>query len=93
MLVGQYFLNMRIYVQLSVIATWKVLETSQNLQETDAVAHNPLFYKKNFLKYFAKFTGKHVHQSLFLINMEALETLAQVFSNEFCKIFRKIFFL
>ena len=83
---------MRIYVQLLVIATRKVFETSQNLQETDAVAHNPLFYKKNVLKHFAKFTGKHVHQSLFLINLEASETLAQVFWNEFCEIFRKILF-
>ena len=42
-----------------------------------------LFYKEVVCKNFAKFTGKHLCQSLFIKK----ETLAQVFSCEFCKIF------
>ena len=40
------------------------------------------------LRNFAKFTGKHLCQSLFLIK----EALAQVFSCEFCEISKSIFF-
>ena len=47
-----------------------------------------MFYKKGVLKDFAKFTGKHLHQNLFF-NKEAL---AQVFSCEFCEVFKSIFF-
>ena len=55
--------------------------------------------KKGILRNFAKFTGKHMCQtpeSLFLIRPEACnfikkETLAQVFSWEFCKILRTPF--
>ena len=36
----------------------------------------------------AKFTGKHLYQSLFLKN----ETLAEVFFCEFCEIFKNTFF-
>ena len=50
--------------------------------------------KKAALKKFAKFTGIHLCQSLFLIMLQAdawnfikKDTLAQVFSCEFCKIF------
>ena len=53
-----------------------------------------VFYKKNVLKNFAKFTGKHMCQSLFLMKLQAeafnfikKETLVQVFSYEFCKVF------
>ena len=40
------------------------------------------------LRNFAKFTGKHLRQSLLIKN----ETLVQVFSCEFCKIFKNTFF-
>ena len=43
-----------------------------------------VFCKKGVLQNFAKFTGKHLHQSLFFKK----ETLAQVFSCEFCEISR-----
>ena len=54
-----------------------------------------MFCKKGVLKHFAKFTGKHLCQNLFLI-VAALrhatflkkETLAQVFSCEFCEILK-----
>ena len=53
-----------------------------------------VFYKKGVLRNFAKFTGKHLCQSLFFNNVAGLrpatllknETVAQVFSFEFCKI-------
>ena len=54
-----------------------------------------MFCKKGVLKNFVKFTGKHLCQSLFFnkfagVRSETLlkkETLAQVFSCEFCEIF------
>ena len=50
-----------------------------------------VFYKKGFLRNFAKFTEKQQCQSLFLIKFIKKETLAQVFSCEFCKISKKTF--
>ena len=51
-----------------------------------------VFYKKGFLKNFTKFTGKHLCQSLRACNFIKKETLAQLFSCEFCQIFKNIFF-
>ena len=46
--------------------------------------HPPeVFYEKDVLKNCAKFTGKHLFQSLFLIKFIKKETLAKVFSCEF----------
>ena len=45
--------------------------------------------KKSVLRNFTKFPGKHLCQSLFL---NKKETLAQVFSYEFCEISKNIFF-
>ena len=57
------------------------------------------FCKKGVLKNFAKFTRKHLGQSLFLnkvagaaCNFIIKETLAQAFSCEFCEIFKNTFF-
>ena len=47
------------------------------------------FCKKVVLRNFVKFTGKHLCQKLFIKK----ESLAQVFSCEFCKIFKNNFFL
>ena len=54
---------------------------------------------KRVLRNFAKFTRKHLCQSLFFnkvadeaCNFIKKETLAQVFSCEFCEIFENIFF-
>ena len=52
-----------------------------------------MFYKKGVLRNFTKFTGKHLY--LFLIKLPATllkKTLAQVFSCEFCGIFKNTFF-
>ena len=56
-----------------------------------------VFYKKGVLKNFAKFTGKYLCQSLFfnkvagVCNSIKKGTLAQLFSCEFCEIFKNIF--
>ena len=57
-----------------------------------------MFCKKGVLRNFAKFTGKHLCQSLFLIKSQAWaynfiksEALAQVFSFESCKISKNTF--
>ena len=58
-----------------------------------------MFYKKGFLKNFAKCTEKYLCQSLFLIKLQASafnfikkETLAQVSACEFCEIFKNTYF-
>ena len=61
-----------------------------------------VFCKKGVLRNFAKFTGKHLCQSLFFNKVAGLwplacnfikkEILAQVFSREFCKISKNTFF-
>ena len=48
-----------------------------------------MFCRKSVLRNFAEFTGKHLCQSL-LFNKE--ETLALVFSCEFCELFKSTFF-
>ena len=57
-----------------------------------------VFCKKGVLKNFAKFTGKHLCQSLFFnkvaggaCNFIEKETLVQVFSCEFCEISKNTF--
>ena len=57
-----------------------------------------VFCKKGVLRNFAKFTGKHLCQSLFFNKVAGLacnsikkETLAQVFSCEFCEISKNTF--
>ena len=58
-----------------------------------------VFYKKGVLKNFAKLTGKHLCQILFLnkvagaaSNFIKKETLVQAFSCEFCEIFNNTLF-
>ena len=61
-----------------------------------------VFCKKGFLRNFTKFTGKHLCQRLFFNKVAGLrpeacnfikkESLAQVFSCEFCEISKNTFF-
>ena len=58
-----------------------------------------VFYKKGVLRHFTKFTGNNLCQRLFFNKAAGLacnfikkESLAQVFSCEFCEIFKNIFF-
>ena len=61
-------------------------------------SHRKCLVRKNVLRNFGKLTRKHLCQSLFLNKVSGLrpeklskkETLAQVFSYEFCKISKKI---
>ena len=53
-----------------------------------------VFCRKGVLRNLAKFTGKHLWQSLFFNKVAGLiekEALAQVFSCEFCQISKNIF--
>ena len=74
----------------------KFVETNEYL--TDWQKQPPeVFCKKGVLRNFAKFTGKHLCQSLFFNNSAACnfinkETLAQVFFREFYKISMNTFF-
>ena len=54
-------------------------------------SHPKVFCKKGVLRNFAKFTGTHLCQSLFLMKFTK-ETLAEVFSCEFCKSSKNILF-
>ena len=56
-----------------------------------------VFCKRDVFRHFAKFTGKHLCQSLYMSEPQACnfikkENLAQVFSCEFCKISKNTFF-
>ena len=55
-------------------------------------SHPEVFFKKGILKNFAKFTGKRLCYSLFFDKVAGLrpgkEFLAQVFTCEFCEIFK-----
>ena len=55
----------------------------------DGSIRSEVFCKKGVLRYFAKFTGKHLCQSLFFKK----ETLIEVFSCEFCEISKNTFFI
>ena len=59
-------------------------------------SHQRCSVRKGALRSFAKLTGKHLSQSLFLIKLQALlfikkETMAQVFSCKFCEISKDTF--
>ena len=72
----------------------KMLQFFQNNRSS----HRKYSIKKGLLKNFVKFTGKHFCQSLFFDKGKGLrpanktENLVQLFSCEFCEIFRNIFF-
>ena len=51
-----------------------------------------LLKKLGVLKNFTIFIGKYLCLSLFLIKLQTLETLAPVFSCEYCKSFKSSFF-
>ena len=60
-----------------------------------------MFCKKGVLRNFAKFTGKHLYQSLFLTKLQTRvtscnlikkKTLVQVFYSEFCELSKNTFF-
>ena len=57
-------------------------------------SHRRSSVRKGFIRNFAKFTGKHLCQSLFQASACSFvkkEALAKVFSREFCEVFKKVF--
>ena len=89
-----------------LISLWKHIYTVSTRAETfgnpvkkfTRSSRREVFSKKGALRNFAKFTGKHLCQRLFLIKLQAKtcsfikkESLAQVFSCEFCEISKNTF--
>ena len=69
--------------------------STQSLMKTLRSGHLRCFIKKVVLKNLATFSGKHLCQSLFFRTQASSfikkQTLTQVFSCEFCEIFKNIF--
>ena len=77
----------------------------KNLKKPVRSSRSEVFCKRDALRNFAKFTGKHLRQSLFLNKVAIIltlifswpatllkkETLAQVLPCEFCEIFKNTF--
>ena len=76
---------------VSIFLPWTPEETVnlKELKRIDRSSHRKCSVKKSVLTNFAKFTGKHLCRSLFF---NKKDTLAQVFSYEFCKISKDTFF-
>ena len=80
----------------------KIFENALNIRLSflwsrfDIQCYAQVFCKQSVLNIFAKFTGKHLYRSLFLNNKVTAtllkNRLAQVFSCEFCEIFKNTFF-
>ena len=71
--------------------------TSETFTYKSRSSHPDVFCEKDVLTNFAEFTGKHMCQSLFFnkvacCNFIIKETLPQVFSCEFCEIFKNTSF-
>ena len=64
---------------------------SSHLQIFFRSSRPEVFCKKSVLRDFAKFTGKHLCQSLFINNFADHVTLAQVFTVNFAKFWRTPF--
>ena len=79
---------------LNIFCPWKLIK---NIYEINHRSSRPdAFCKKGILRNLAKFTEKHLCQSLFSIKLQACnfikkKTLAQVFSSEFFKISQNTF--
>ena len=80
-----YFCVFIVLVTICINAKWINLFQKQSPD---------IFCKKGVLRNFTKFTGKHLYQSLQpkAFNFIKKETLAQMFSCEFCEIFKNTFF-
>ena len=74
----------------------KETRSSSKLRSMSRSSRPDVFCKKGVLRNFAKFTGKHLCQSLYFDkvagNFIKIETLAQVFSCEFCEISKNTFY-
>ena len=75
---------MKLEIILLIFKTWVTFSISRS-------SHPEAFCKKCVLRIFAKFTGKHLCQSLFFNKVADQKTKAQVFSCEFCEISQNTF--
>ena len=75
-----------------------VMYLTSNIMQNDRSSHRRCSVRRGALRSFAKFTEKHLCQSLFFNKAAGLrpatkkETLVQVFSCEFCKFSKNTFF-
>ena len=79
------------YISLFIYLSFSLFKLFLSLQFHIQKQPPEVFYEKSVLRSFAKFTGKHLYRSVFL-NKVKKEILAQVFSVEFSKISKNIFF-
>ena len=93
MMVSRIFVTVRCFVLIRLLGNTKKNSNWQKQPRRCSV-------KKGLLRNFIKFTGKHLCQILFLkkigpqaCNFIKKETLAQVFSCEFCKVSKNIVFI
>ena len=84
--------------RVNLIGPWSILEYIVKFIDIFRSSHRRCSVKKGPLINFAKFTGKHLYQSLFWIKLQALacnfikkETLAQVFFCKFCEISKGVY--
>ena len=82
-----------------IIQNWILIVVDRYKTSNIKSSRPKVLCEHGVLKNFAKFTGKHQYQSLFFskivgaaCNFIKKETLSQVFSFEFCKIFKSNFF-
>ena len=98
---GKFRINQMILCSLSYTSQICELFTQNAPSDmVDRVLNNPFArsshrtcsMKKGVLENFTKFARKHLCQSLFFNKVAGLRPEAQVFSCEFCKIFKNTFF-
>ena len=91
-----FFFFFWIFDLLLINSRYLLFEVSEAVVQRSSCPE--VFYTNGILKTFAKFTGKHLCQSLFCNKFADFspatkkETLTQVFSCGFCKIFKNTFF-
>ena len=94
---GKFFI---LFLSLTSRCFNQVMFFSHYITQGEKSSHQKCSIKKGVLRSFAKFTEKHLCQSLFFdkvtggggCNFIKKETLAQVFSREFCEISKNTFF-
>ena len=75
-------------ILVQILKPYRSIFSGQILCKIYVNSRQEMFYKKGFLRDFVKYTEKHLCQGLLFKK----ETLAQVFSCEFCEISKNNFF-
>ena len=76
------------YVCIFLISICFILPLTCFMVDWCRSSHSQMIFKIGVLKNFANFTGKHLSWSLFSIKL----TPTQLFSSEYCEIFKNSFF-